>query len=68
MDLIPIHTNPERDWCKRTKPNSEFKLPQVDPTGSTTPEIPSVQMTPKSPNPVCFPVEPAGFKASKSIF
>jgi hypothetical protein len=21
MDLIPIHANPERDWCKRTKPN-----------------------------------------------
>jgi hypothetical protein len=20
MDLIPIHANPERDWCKRTKP------------------------------------------------
>jgi hypothetical protein len=20
MDLIPIHVNPERDWCKRTKP------------------------------------------------
>jgi hypothetical protein len=19
MDLIPIHANPERDWCKRTK-------------------------------------------------
>jgi hypothetical protein len=21
MDLIPIYANPERDWCKRTKPN-----------------------------------------------
>jgi hypothetical protein len=20
MDLIPIHANPELDWCKRTKP------------------------------------------------
>jgi hypothetical protein len=20
MDLIPIHVNPELDWCKRTKP------------------------------------------------
>jgi hypothetical protein len=20
MDLIPIHANPELDWCKRTEP------------------------------------------------
>jgi hypothetical protein len=23
MDLIPIHANPELDWCKRTKPYYE---------------------------------------------
>jgi hypothetical protein len=23
MDLIPIHVNPELDWCKRTKPNRD---------------------------------------------
>ncbi|PWZ26446.1 hypothetical protein Zm00014a_002880 [Zea mays] len=26
MDLIPIHANPERDWCKRTKPHVETSL------------------------------------------
>jgi hypothetical protein len=28
MDLIPIHANPERDWCKRTKPKA-VSLPPV---------------------------------------
>jgi hypothetical protein len=24
MDLIPIHDNPELDWCKRTKPKQDM--------------------------------------------
>jgi hypothetical protein len=30
MDLIPIHTNPERDWCKRTKPNTDMTWRKID--------------------------------------
>jgi hypothetical protein len=26
MDLILIHANPERDWCKRTKPKDLFLM------------------------------------------
>jgi hypothetical protein len=26
MDLIPIHANPKRDWCKRTKPKMVDEL------------------------------------------
>jgi hypothetical protein len=26
INLIPIHANPELDWCKRTKPNVAFQV------------------------------------------
>jgi hypothetical protein len=33
MNLIPIHANPERNWCKRTKPNWVLGTSVVMPGG-----------------------------------